>query len=165
MPRTAASIAKQKATLAENKRRKEERERRRIARQPANVVGTQEGAPPVMLGIASVDWQNIGMPEAQQLYAKLKEEFERAGRILNSRLMHLEDSEFYECFMAGKPNCCAKGTKHRLPARGTDYENGFRDPKTGLVMPVRICGENCWIRFQGLLIDERRERNLVPRNS
>jgi hypothetical protein len=107
-----------------------------------------------------VDWQNIPMPDAQTLYAQLKESFEQAGRILNARAMAATQVEFYECFMAGKPKCCAKGTQHRMPARGTDYENGHKDPKSGLVTPVLICSENCWIRYQEVLINERRDRNL-----
>lgn len=112
-----------------------------------------------------VDWAKLPMPEAQNYYAHLREYFEQAGKILNARLMHESQTEFYECFMAGREKCCAKGTKHRMPARGTDYENGHKDLRTGLVTPVLICSENCWIRYQAALIEERRERNLVPRNS
>ena len=107
-----------------------------------------------------IDWATIPMPEAQGLYARLKEVFEKAGKILNARAMAATQVEFYECFMAGKAKCCAKGTQHRMPARGTDYENGHKDPKSGLVTPVLICSENCWIRYQEVLINERRDRNL-----
>ena len=115
---------------------------------------------PALFVPGAVDWQNIPMAAAQTLYAQLKEAFEKAGKILNARAMAATQVEFYECFMAGKAKCCAKGTKHRMPARGTDYENGVKDPKTGLITPVLICSENCWIRFQEVLINERRDRNL-----
>ena len=123
---------------------------------PAISIAPVPGVPELI----HVDWQNIPMPDAQILYAQLKESFEKAGRILNARAMAATQVEFYECFMAGKAKCCAKGTQHRMPARGTDYENGHKDPKSGLVSPVLICSENCWIRYQEVLINERRDRNL-----
>ena len=158
--RTLEAINKARNTRAENKRKKEERAAARLAkRQPAPSLPIPEQGPAHASTV--VDWQNLPMPVAQQLYAQLKETFERAGKILNARAMASTQIEFYECFMAGRDKCCSKGTKHRMPARGTDYENGHKDPKTGLVTPVLICSENCWIRFQGLLIDQRRERHAV----
>jgi hypothetical protein len=157
--RTLEAINKARNTRAENKRKKEERAAARLAKRQPPSVPIPEQAP--AHAFTGVDWQNLPMPVAQQLYAQLKETFERAGKILNARAMASTQIEFYECFMAGRDKCCAKGTKHRMPARGTDYENGIRDPKTGLITPVLICSENCWIRFQGLLIDQRRERHAV----
>ena len=156
MQRSAASIAKQKETRDHNIRQR--------------MIDTAKAAKHPNLPVAmrdpfAFDWENLPIGEAQQLYAKFKEQFEKAGRILNARAMAAGRAEFYECFMAGKPHCCAKGTKHRMPARGTDYENGYKNPKTGLVTPVLICSENCWIRFQSMLIDQRRERNLIPRGT
>jgi len=163
--RTLEAINKARNTRAENKRKKEERAAARLARKTQGTFG--DPVPPgteiasVTPAIMKADWHTIPMPEAQRQYAILKVEFERAGKILNARAMASTQIEFYECFMAGRDKCCSKGTKHRMPARGTDYENGHKDPKTGLVTPVLICSENCWIRFQGLLIDQRRERHAV----
>lgn len=172
--RTTEAIEKARNTRAENQRKKDERAAARLARKLKGTVGdpippgTQIARITPLQQITEseeINWQTLPMAEAQQLYAKLKDRFERVGKILNARAMASTQIEFYECFMAGRDKCCAKGTKHRMPARGTDYENGHKDPKTGLVTPVLICSENCWIRYQGLLIDERRERNLIPRSS
>jgi len=115
-----------------------------------------EIAPRVAAIRVDVDWTKVPMPEAQQLYAQLKGEYEKAGQILNARSMPQEKG--YVCFMAGKEKCCQKGVVHDGRPRGTDYS--YKDPKTGLMPPggVQICSENCWIRFQGMLIEERRKR-------
>jgi len=166
--RTPEAIAKQKQTLADNKAREIERRKKREERKLARTVGIRapvlplEPRRPSALFI-DVDWQNIPMAEAQGLYARMKDAFEVAGRILNARAM--PEGEFYVCYMAGKPKCCKAGTLFRRPARFRDYENGPRDPKTGLVTPVEICGENCSIRYNDLLITARRERNMIPRTS
>ena len=166
--RSAEAIAKQKATLAANKLRDLDRQKKREERRALRTTGIKTPVPterkPSTLFI-EVDWQNIPMDEAQGLYARLKVAFERAGAILNARLMHADDPDTYECFMAGKPKCCAAGTRHQMPPRGQDYENGMKDPKTGLIIPVRICSELCWIRYQDMLITARRERQMVPRTS
>jgi hypothetical protein len=161
--RSAESIQKQKDTLAANKAREIERQRKREERKLARTVGVRTPLP-APTGKAAlvidVDWQHLPMQDAKNLYAELRRQYEAAGAILNARAMSEGSSEFYECFMAGKDKCCMKGNKYRMPPRGQDYENGVRDPRTGLVTPVRICSENCWIRFQDLLIKARRERNI-----
>jgi len=162
--RSAESIAKQKQTLADNKAREIERQNKREERKLARTVGIRKPVPPVPTGRAAlvidVDWHGIPMQDAKNLYAELRRQFEAAGAILNARAMTEGTSEFYECFMAGKDKCCPKGNKYRMPPRGQDYENGSKDPRTGLVTPVRICS----IRFQDLLIKQRRERFLGEGN-
>jgi hypothetical protein len=37
------------------------------------------------------------------------------------------------------------------------------NPKTGLLQPVRICSEICSIRYQGVMIEERREKYAPKR--
>jgi hypothetical protein len=101
----------------------------------------------------SVDWEKLPMPEAQQAYAQLRKEFEKAGFILNQRSMPAADG--YTCFMCKK--------FHLGLARGTDFS--YVNPQTGLMQPVSICGELCWIHYQELRIKERKERELIPRNS
>ena len=113
-----------------------------------------EIAPRVAAIRVDVDWSKVPMQEARDLYAQLKSEFEKAGRILNSRSMPQERG--YVCFMAGKPKCCPTGVRHDGVPRGTDYS--YKDPKTGLMTPVYICSENCWLRYQAVLIEERRQR-------
>jgi len=113
-----------------------------------------EVAPRVAAIRVDVDWTKVPMPEAQQLYSQLKSEFEKAGQILNARSMPQQKG--YVCFMAGREKCCPAGVVHDGDPRGTDYS--YKDPKTGLMVPVRICSENCWIRYQNMLIEERRKR-------
>lgn len=102
----------------------------------------------------AVDWEKLTMEKAQQAYAILKKEFERAGFILNQRSSKRED-ESYVCFMCK--------SKHLGLPRGTDYS--YVNPQTGLMQPVFICGEKCWLDYQGFRIRERKERELVPRSS
>ncbi len=165
--RSPEAIAKQKATFALNKALRAERDKKRQERKLARTVGIRTpvapiGPRPTKLEI-DVDWQFLPMGEAQEVYAKLKVAFESAGHILNARSR--PDGEFYTCFMAGKPKCCKPGELHRRPARGRDFENGMKDPATGLVTPVEICSENCWIRWQDVLIKARRDRFLVPQSA
>ncbi len=109
-----------------------------------------------------IDWNSMPLLEAQQWYAKLKAEFENAGRILNARASN-KLSEGYECFMAGKSvngtKACAKGITHSGIPRGVDYS--YRDPETGLLCVARICSERCWILYNQFRIDQRRERYIA----
>jgi hypothetical protein len=94
-----------------------------------------------------VDWEHLPMQEAQQFYAHLKSEFEKAGRILNARSM--ARIEGYDCFMChnhfdGNP-------------RFTDHS--YMDA-SGLNPRVDICGELCVINYNAFRINERREREL-----
>jgi hypothetical protein len=166
--RSAESIQKQKETLAANKAREIERQKKREDRKLARTVGLRTPIPPAPTRSAAlvidVDWNGLPMQDAKNLYSELQRQYEAAGKILNARAMTEGTSEFYECFMAGKDKCCPKGNKYRMPPRGQDYENGVKDPRTGLVTPVRICSENCWIRFQDLLIKARRDRFLNEGN-
>jgi hypothetical protein len=104
-----------------------------------------------------VDWSKMDMVEARLWYQRLKLEFENAGRILNARACKLE-SENWTCYMAGKPKCCPKGIKHSGIPRGTDLEHKNSD---GLIKAVRVCSENCWIRYQDERITERRNAYLA----
>ena len=104
-----------------------------------------------------VPWNTMPMLEAQKWYAKLKDEFEKAGAILNARSC-AEHEEGYICFMAGKEGACKKGVIRTGRPAGID--SSHKNPKTGLMEPVRICSERCWILYQGMLIQERREREL-----
>jgi hypothetical protein len=102
-----------------------------------------------------VEWATLSMDEARQAYAELKKHFDRAGAILNARIMDTDGR--WVCFMAGKKGCCKMGVVHSGNPRGVDYS--YVDPVSKLSKPAKICSELCWIRFQQQLIDERRERN------
>jgi hypothetical protein len=95
-----------------------------------------------------VDWKELPMQEAQIAYAQLRKEFEKAGSILNSRSMPTPGT--YKCFMCKQT--------HVGQPRGTDYS--YINADTGLMEPVLICGEKCWLDYQGLRIKERREREM-----
>jgi hypothetical protein len=101
----------------------------------------------------AVDWEHLRLEEAQRAYAALKVQFEKAGFILNQRSMPEPGS--YVCFMCKK--------KHLGDPRGKDYS--YINPKTGLMQVVEICGELCWIHYQRLRIDERKQREFIPRSS
>ena len=117
-----------------------------------------------------VDWAGLPMQRAQMFYQQLKVEFEKAGRILNERSFPPNIGR-YACFMCActckppsqstNPIDHAPGCKkvHEGDARGKD--DSYKDPKSGLYVPVRICGEEHWIRWQQRLIDERRQREMV----
>lgn len=96
-----------------------------------------------------VDWHRLPMPEAQQFYAQLKTEFERAGKILNARSM--ERTSGYTCFMCKK-------TFQGNPGF-TDFS--YIDPQTGLSPRVDCCGELCVINYNAMRINERHQRNIV----
>ena len=123
-----------------------------------------------------VPWDRLPMEQARALYAQLKGEFEKAGNILNARSFPPNIGR-YACTMCG---CTCKDKRHKQSVNPADHEPGckkvhegdargkddsYKDPETGLYVPVRICGEEHWIRWQQKLIEERRERNLVPRTS
>jgi hypothetical protein len=115
-----------------------------------------------------VDWENIPLADARILYGQLKAEFDKAGTILNARAMPAQN-ERYVCFIC--PCTCAKKSTsvyaedheedckkiHPGEARGKD--DAYRDPKTGLYVPIRICGERHWIEYQNMRIQERYQRN------
>jgi hypothetical protein len=103
--------------------------------------------------VVSVNWEHLPILEAQQAYAMLKKEFERAGFIINQRSMPEPGS--YTCFMC-------KNT-HLGEPRGKDYS--YTNPKTGLMEVVEICGEACWLAYQGLRIRERKEREMPAQHA
>lgn len=124
---------------------------------PANGVVTGIGVeePPLVstetnegVVIVEVDWNTIPMDQARVLYADLKGHFEKAGAILNNRSMPREDH--YTCFMCK--------TRHNGDPRGKDYSRV--DPLTGLMLPVSICGERCWIEYQDMCIKERKANEM-----
>lgn len=96
-----------------------------------------------------VDWEHIPIPDGQQFYAHLKYEFERAGRILNSRSM--ERISGYTCFMC---------KKHFNGNPGfTDFS--YTDPETGLSPRIDCCGELCVINYNALRINQRHQRDVA----
>lgn len=116
-----------------------------------------------------VDWENMPLQEARNYYERLSKEYEKAGRILNERATTRQPDQF-NCFMAGKPGCCKIGTAHTGRPRFIDLsykapKGGYKDLLTnqhtpeGLTVPVNICSELCFHRYNEILIAERRERN------
>jgi hypothetical protein len=114
--------------------------------QIAEVIPMVQGSygPPQI--IVNVDWHGISMAEAQGLYAHIKAEFEKAGKILNARSMAEKDG--YTCYMCKKQFGGRPGM--------TDYS--YRDPDTGLFPRIDLCGELCVIRWHQFRIDQRRDR-------
>jgi hypothetical protein len=110
--------------------------------------------------VVDVDWATIPVLEAQNLYAQLRTHVQRAGDILNARTTRGDGK--WVCYMAGKPNCCPKGlVRDGLERpRFTDYS---RTDANGLMVVVKICSENCSIRYNQVLIDERREKYAPKR--
>jgi hypothetical protein len=102
--------------------------------------------------VVAVDWETLEILEAQQAYSTLKKEFERAGFVMNQRSMPVPGS--YVCFICKK--------KHLGDPRGKDYS--YVNPKTGLMQVVEICGELCWLNYQKLRIEERKEREMPTQN-
>jgi hypothetical protein len=96
----------------------------------------------------SVDWQNMSMPQAESLYAILKNEFEKAGKILNSR--HTAEHDGYTCFMCHK----------HFAGRPGMTDLSYQDPKTGLFPRVDLCGELCVVNYHKLRIDMRTAKHL-----
>lgn len=120
---------------------------------------TVVSAPPPYGIFIDVGWETLPMPVAQQAYATLKDIFEKAGAILNARSMPTDNK--YVCYMAGKPMCCPPKIVHDGQPRFIDYSR--KNPKTGLMEVVKICSENCSIRYNNLLIEERREKYAPKR--
>lgn len=125
--------------------------------------------PPIYSISINVDWENMPLQEARNFYEALSKEYEKAGRILNERATTRQPDQF-NCFMAGKPGCCKIGTAHTGRPRFIDLsykapKGGYKDLLTnqhtpeGLTVPVNICSELCFHRYNEILIAERRERN------
>lgn len=92
--------------------------------------------------VIEVDWAQMPMLEAQQFYAHLKDEFEKAGRILNARSM--ERVSGYTCFMCHK----------HFNGNPGFTDHSYIDPKTGLSPRVDCCGELCVINYHKMRIDQ-----------
>jgi hypothetical protein len=99
--------------------------------------------------IIEVDWDHLPMSEAQQFYAHLKENFERAGKILNARSM--ERTSGYTCFMCHK----------HFQGNPGFTDHSYIDPQTGLSPRVDCCGELCVINYNSFRINERHQRQLA----
>jgi hypothetical protein len=137
--------------------------REAMAKAPMNAVAsTEPGLLPVSYHIPNgkadyepnhitieVDWEKTPMQEAQQFYAHLKNEFERAGKILNARSM--ERTSGYTCFMCKKSFQGNPGF--------TDFS--YIDPQTGLSPRVDCCGELCVINYNAMRINERHQRAVA----
>ena len=96
-----------------------------------------------------VDWERIPIQDGQKFYAELKNEFERAGRILNARSM--ERISGYTCFMC---------KKHFQGNPGfTDFS--YTDPQTGLSPRIDCCGELCVINYNDMRINQRHQRDVA----
>jgi hypothetical protein len=98
--------------------------------------------------LVQVDWQNVPMLEGQKFYAHLKEEFEKAGRILNARSM--ERTTGYTCFMCGK----------HFDGNPRFSDHSYADPLTGLHPVIHCCGELCVINYNAKCIKERHDREM-----
>jgi uncharacterized CHY-type Zn-finger protein len=96
-----------------------------------------------------VDWEHIDMPSAQQFYAHLKAEFEKAGKILNDR--ENKRNAGYTCFTCKK---YFEGLPHYV-----DFS--YIDPITGLNILVTCCrNELCSREYNEMRIRERTKENL-----
>lgn len=134
--------------------------REAMAKVPMNAVVTSTGATSVTVSpvydplelssiSVNVDWDHIPLQDGQHFYAHLKEEFERAGRILNARSMQRVSG--YTCFMCKKHFDGNPGF--------TDYS--YTDPATGLSPRVDCCGELCVINYNAMRINQRHQRDLA----
>jgi hypothetical protein len=94
------------------------------------------------------DWEHLPMGDAQQAYATLKFEFEKAGKILNAR--STAEQEGYTCFIC----------KKRHSGRPGMTDLSYQDPETGLFPRIDLCGEHCVIRWQAFRVEERCKRFL-----
>jgi hypothetical protein len=95
-----------------------------------------------------VDWDHLPMPEAQQFYAHLKSEFEKAGRILNARSMARISG--YTCFMC----------KNHFEGDPKFTDHSYVDIETGLSPRVDCCGELCLIKYNAMRINQRHELDM-----
>ena len=96
----------------------------------------------------TIDWETIPIPEGQAFYAILKNEFEKAGKLLNARLM--AEQEGFTCKMchqhfAGRPGM-------------TDLS--WKDPETGLFPRVDLCSEVCVRNWDIFRTTERRDKYI-----
>lgn len=99
--------------------------------------------------VIEVDWEHLPMPEAQQLYAHLKDEFEKAGKILNAR--ENRRNAGYTCFTCKQ---YFEGLPHFV-----DYS--YIDPSTGLNVRVECCrDEHCSREYHEMRIRERTKAHL-----
>ena len=97
--------------------------------------------------VVDVDWNHLPILDAQEAYAVMRKEFEKAGQILNDRSMPAPGS--YKCFICQ--------ITHPGDPRGKDL--AYEDPETKLRVPVEICGEACWLKYSDYRIKERSFRN------
>jgi hypothetical protein len=102
--------------------------------------------------IVDVDWEHVPMLAGQQAYATLRAEFEKAGKILNAR--SLKTDLGFQCFMC-------HGDFDGMPAFRDD---SYKDEKTGLLVPVRICGQMCLERYNLMCFERRRDANQRREN-
>ena len=110
--------------------------------------------------VVDIDWANLPILQAQSLYATLKFYFEKAGSILNARTTG--SNAEWVCYMSDKGNDCpTKGQLHNTLPKSVDLSHV--NPATGLTLPVRLCSELCHIRYQAILINERREKYAPKR--
>lgn len=122
--------------------------------------------------VVDVDWGNIPVADAQNLYAELRRQADRAAQILNARTTRGDGK--WVCYMSDKKrpdkdgnltiesDCQTRGVVHdglERP-RFTDYS---RTDRNGLMVVVKICSEMCSIRYNQVLIDERREKYAPKR--
>lgn len=98
--------------------------------------------------VVQVDWEKTPMPDAQQFYAHLKAEFEKAGKILNARSMATVSG--YTCFMCHK----------HFNGNPGFTDHSYIDPATGLSPRVDCCGELCVIHYHKMRIDQNLARRL-----
>jgi hypothetical protein len=128
----------------------------------------QQAKPTSYAIVVNVDWQNLPLQLARNAFEQLSKEYETAAKILNERAT-TKPGEQFSCFMAGKPNCCQIGKVYSNMPRFTDLaykapRGGYKDLRTGQITPeglavrVDICSENCYMRYNEVLIAERRER-------
>lgn len=96
-----------------------------------------------------VDWEHLPMQVAQEFYAYLKVEFERAGKTLNTRLMTRTES--FTCFMC----------KKTFNGRPGFTDHSYIDPATGLSPRVDCCGELCVINYNSFRINQRHQKELA----
>jgi hypothetical protein len=96
----------------------------------------------------SIDWQNIPISEGQSFYAILKNEFEKAGRILNSRLMAEQDG--FTCKMCGK----------HFQGRPGMTDLSWQDPETHCFPRVDLCGEVCVRNWDIFRTEQRRAKYI-----
>lgn len=124
-----------------------------VERIPAQLVVTHDqGDSDVFVNqgiVVIVNWEKTPMPEAQRYYAQLKEEFEKAGRILNARSM--ERVSGFTCFMCHK----------HFDGNPGFTDHSYIDPATGLSPRVDCCGELCVINYNSFRINQRHQKDLA----